>query len=75
MEEEWDDKVVAEKFTLFTEKELKKGWKVHAVKFCMLAAGVHGINTCAPLLYLLRDQLIPTKDADDDNGEYPALDH
>ena len=75
MEEEWDHKTTVSKFSLFTEKELKKGWKVHAAKFCIVVAGVCGINTRVLLLYLWRDQLIPTAEADDDADDYPDLDH
>ena len=55
MEEEWDNKTAVSKFTLFTEKELKKGWKVHVAKFRIAATGIRGINTRTPLAYLLRD--------------------
>ena len=74
MEEEWGDKTAVSKFTLLTKKELKKGWKVHASKFCIAAAGVRGINDRAPLASLLRDQLIPTAEVDDDADDDPDLD-
>ena len=75
MEEEWDHKTAVSKFSSFTEKKLKKGWKVHAAKFRILAAGVCCMNTHAPLAYLLRDLLIPKAEANDDADEYPDLDH
>ena len=48
---------------------------MHVAKFCIAATGVRGINTCSPLVYLLRDQLIPTDRIDDKAGDYPGLDH
>ena len=48
---------------------------MHASKFCTAAAGVRGISTRAPLAYLLRDQLIPTAEVDDNADDYPDLDH
>ena len=55
IKEEWGHKTDVSKFSLFNKKELKKGWKVHEEKFCIATSGVRGINTRAPLLYLLRD--------------------
>ena len=75
MEDKWDHKTVVSKFSLITKKELKKGWKVYAAKFCIAAAGVCDINTRAPLAYLLRDQLIHTDEVDANADEYPDLDH
>ena len=48
---------------------------MHAAKCCIAATGVRGSNTRAPLAYLLRDQLIPTDEVDDDADDYPDLDH
>ena len=59
MEEEWDGNTAVSTFTLFTKKESKKGWKVHTARFCIASMGGCGINTRDPLVYLLRDQLIP----------------
>ena len=43
--------------------------------FRATAAGVRGINTQAPLVYLLRDDLIPKDEANDDTKDYFDLDH
>ena len=75
MEEDWDHKTIMSKSSSFTKKKLKKEWKVHAAKFCISAVGVCGINTRALLAYLMRDQLIPTDEVDDDADDYPDLDY
>ena len=50
-------------------------WKVHAKTLHVIVAGIGGINTGSPLAYLLRDQLIPAKEVDDDANDHADLGH
>ena len=65
MEEDWDNKTAVAKFAPLPEKEREKGWKYHSMTFRATSAGIRGINTRAPLAYLLREDLIPGDETTD----------
>jgi hypothetical protein len=75
MEEDWCNKTAEATIVPLNEKDLKKGWKILSAKFKANVGGIRGLNTRAPLTYLLRETLIPPREYDDNEIDHQDIDH